>query len=60
MMSRRLAFELTIAMSLMLMGGALASAQISDWSLAMTGLILMTTSLVLRPRTSLNPAPAER
>lgn len=59
-MSRRLAFELTIAMSLMLMGGALATAQISDWSLAMTGLILMTTSLVLRPRPQLQTAAAER
>ncbi|MBY6016768.1 hypothetical protein KUW04_03035 [Halomonas denitrificans] len=49
-MPRRLAFELTIAMSLMLMGGALATAHISDWSLAITGAVLMGTSLVLRPR----------
>ncbi|MBY6185692.1 hypothetical protein KUV89_03435 [Marinobacter hydrocarbonoclasticus] len=58
-MSRRLAFEMTIAMSLMLMGGALATAQISDWSLSLTGLMLMATSLLLRPRSALQPTTAE-
>ncbi|MBW3139194.1 hypothetical protein [Ferrimonas balearica] len=55
-MPRRLAFELTIAMSLMLMGGALATAHISDWSLAITGAVLMGTSLVLRPRSQAQTA----
>ncbi|SHI19431.1 hypothetical protein [Ferrimonas marina] len=43
-------FELVVALTVLILGSALALAGLASWGLATTGGLLLTATLVLRPQ----------